>query len=51
MRHKSEALERFMEFKATAEKETGKCIKALRSDRGGEYTSDAFTSYLKEHGI
>ena len=51
MRHKSEALEKFMEFKATVEKETGKCIKALRSDRGGEYTSDAFTSYLKEHGI
>ena len=37
MRHKSEALDKFMEFKAAAEKESGKCIKALRADRGGEY--------------
>ena len=51
MRHKSEALDKFMEFKAAAEKESGKCIKALRADRGGEYMSDDFTSYLREHGI
>ena len=51
MRHKSEALEKFIEFKATSEKESWRCIKALRADRGGDYTSDTFTSYLKDHGI
>ncbi|KAJ3676254.1 hypothetical protein LUZ60_003666 [Juncus effusus] len=30
---------------------TGMYIKALRSDRGGEYMSTAFTSYCEEHGI
>ena len=33
------------------EKQTGKCIKVLRSDKGGEYTSGAFKSYCKFHGI
>ena len=47
---KSEALEKFKEFRAAAENETGMKIKALRSDRGGEYMSDEFSDYLKEHG-
>ena len=34
-----------------AEKSTGKNLKALRSDNGGEYTSLEFESYLKEEGI
>ena len=33
------------------EKKTGMHIKALRSDRGGEYTSNAFTEYCEEQGI
>jgi transposase InsO family protein len=33
------------------EKQTRKCIKVLRSDQGGEYTSGAFKSYCKFHGI
>nr|GEW56531.1 hypothetical protein [Tanacetum cinerariifolium] len=32
-------------------KPTGKIIKSLRSDRGGEYMSQEFLDHLKEHGI
>ena len=51
MRHKSQAFEKFKEYKNEVEKQTGKSIKALRSDRGGEYLSQEFTSYLKDNGI
>ena len=43
MRHKSEAFEKFQEFKAEAEKQLGLCIKQLRSDRGGEYLFGEFS--------
>jgi len=33
------------------EKQTGKCIKILRSDQGGEYKSKAFNTYCKSNGI
>jgi len=33
------------------EKTTGRQIKSVRSDRGGEYTSTAFTRYCEEEGI
>ena len=33
------------------ENQTGKSIKTLRSDRGGEYLSTEFIEFLKEHGI
>ncbi|MDD0451916.1 hypothetical protein PSZ91_23925, partial [Shigella sonnei] len=39
------------EFKAQAENQTGKNVKTLRSDRGGEYLSTEFNHFLKEHGI
>ncbi|KZV22848.1 hypothetical protein F511_19440 [Dorcoceras hygrometricum] len=51
MKHKSESFERFKEFKAEVENQLGKSIKALRSDRGGEYLSAEFQHYLKENGI
>ena len=51
MRHKSEAFEKFKEFRHEVEKQTGKPIKVLRSDRGGEYLSREFLDYLKENGI
>ncbi|KAK8669750.1 hypothetical protein V6N13_107174 [Hibiscus sabdariffa] len=51
MRHKSEALERFKEFKNEVQNQHGKSIKALRSDRGGEYLSQDFDELLKECGI
>ncbi|KAK9043135.1 hypothetical protein V6N11_071485 [Hibiscus sabdariffa] len=51
MRHKSKALEKFKEFKNEVQNKHGKSIKALRSDRGGEYFSQDFDELLKECGI
>ena len=51
MRHKSETFEKFEEFRHEVEKQTGKSIKTLRSDHGGEYLSNEFLDYLKEYGI
>ena len=51
MKKKSEALDKFKEFKAESKKQLGRHIKSLRSDRGGEYMSIEFVSFLKEHGI
>ncbi|KAK8697828.1 hypothetical protein V6N13_113963 [Hibiscus sabdariffa] len=52
MRHKSEVLEKFKEFKNNeVQNQHGKSIKALRSDRGGEYLSQDFDELLKECGI
>ena len=38
-------------WKARAEKETGKSLKILCTDGGGEYTSSAFNTFLAENGI
>ena len=51
MHHKSKIFDKFNEFRAKAEKQLGKPIKALRSDRGGEYLSDEFLGHLIENGI
>ncbi|KAL4379185.1 hypothetical protein GQ457_02G025820 [Hibiscus cannabinus] len=51
MRHKSEALEKFKEFKNEVQNQHGKSIKVLRSNRGGEYLSKDFDQLLKECGI
>jgi transposase InsO family protein len=39
LRHKSETFAKFKEFKDEAEKQSGKYVKVLRSDGGGEYSS------------
>ena len=39
MQKKSKIYSKFCEFKALVEKESGKKVKALRSDNGGEYIS------------
>ncbi|KAK8521659.1 hypothetical protein V6N12_031550 [Hibiscus sabdariffa] len=51
MRHKSEAIQKFKEFKNEVQNQHDKSIKALRSDRGGEYLSQDFDELLKECGI
>ena len=51
MKHKSEAFEKFKEFKNEVQNQLDKSIKVLRSDRGGEYLSQEFDDYLKECGI
>ncbi|BBH07457.1 BURP domain-containing protein [Prunus dulcis] len=38
-------------FKALVEKQSGSTIKVMRSDRGGEYTSQEFEDYCKDEGI
>jgi histone deacetylase 1/2 len=49
--HKGEVSQYFLNFKTMVEKEKGVSIKCLRSDGGGEYFSNEFSEYLKEHGI
>ncbi|RVW76960.1 Retrovirus-related Pol polyprotein from transposon TNT 1-94 [Vitis vinifera] len=51
IQRKSEAFEKFKEFRAEAEKQLSKSIKTLRSDRGGEYLVYEFKDYLIENGI
>jgi transposase InsO family protein len=51
MKQKSESFEKFKEFKNEVENQLNKKIKALRSDRGGEYLSLQFQAYLRECGI
>jgi transposase InsO family protein len=51
MKHKGEVFQHFLNFEAVVEKEKGVSIKCLRSDGGGEYFSNEFSEYLKEHGI
>ena len=44
---KDQAFDHFQEWKAMVEKASGKKLKTLRSDNGGEYTSKMFEAYLK----
>ncbi|OMO52806.1 Integrase, catalytic core [Corchorus capsularis] len=48
---KSEAFACFKSFKVLVEKEASCPIKVLRTDRGGEYTSDEFAIFCDTHGI
>ena len=51
LKQKSEAFEAFKSFEAWATTYTGKRIKILRSDPGGEYMSNKFRQHLSERGI
>ena len=51
MRHKFEAFEKFKEFQNEVQNQLGKTIKALRSNRGGQYLSQEFGDHLKQCGI
>ena len=48
MHRKSEAVEKFKEYRVEKEKRLNKCLKTLRSDRGGEYLLGEFRDYLSE---
>ena len=41
----------FKDFKARVELESGKRIKCLRTDNGGEYTDGDFIAFCKQDGI
>ena len=50
LRSKDEALDAFKIYKNEVENQLGKWIKAIRSDRGGEYESP-FMEFCSEHSI
>ncbi|TYK00851.1 gag/pol protein [Cucumis melo var. makuwa] len=51
IQNKSNSFEKFKEYKAEVENESGKTLKTFRSDQGGEYMDLRFQDYLIEHGI
>lgn len=48
---KDEALNMFKQYKAEVKNQLDKEIKIIRSDRGGEYESNAFSDFCSSHGI
>ena len=51
LNEKSEAFTTFQHYKVSVEKETGAFITCLRTDRGGEFTSNEFSEFCKAQGI
>jgi len=51
LKEKSEAFQIFKDFKAGVENKTGLKIQTLKTDHGGEYLSNNFERYCKDHGI
>ena len=51
MRRKSEAFEKFKEFRAKVENQLGKRLKAIRSNRSGKYLLGDFKDYLTQNKI
>jgi IS30 family transposase len=51
MQKKDQTFSKFCEFKALVEKYSGKKVKALRSNNGGEYISNEFKDLCSREGI
>ena len=51
LKTKDEVFAKFVEWKTIVEKQFDKCVKIIRSDNGGEYTSTNFANYLRKEGI
>ncbi|KAH9689170.1 Integrase catalytic domain-containing protein [Citrus sinensis] len=51
IKKKSDVFPVFKEYKARVELESGKKIKCLRTDNGGEYTDGEFLAFCKQEGI
>jgi len=51
LKQKSHAFEYFKQFRNTIEKQSGKFIRILRSNQGGEFKKGVFIKYCKKHGI
>ena len=50
LKTKDQALEKFKQFQESVERETGRKLKCVRSDNGGEYRGP-FEEYCRLHGI
>ncbi|GJS83988.1 retrotransposon protein, putative, ty1-copia subclass [Tanacetum coccineum] len=50
MKHKHKVFKTFKVFQNEAENQLDKKIKAIRSDRGGEYMSHEFVNHMKSYG-
>jgi transposase InsO family protein len=51
LKSKNETFIKFKEFKALVEKQTRRCIRALRTDNGEEFTSHGFDDFCRGVGI
>ena len=51
LQKKSEAFAAFKLYKAWAEKQTGRSLKALWDDKGGKYMSNEWEAFMLEQGI
>ena len=51
LRSKADAPAAIMTFQARVERETGKKLKVLRTDNGGEFTSVEFGEYCAGEGV
>ena len=50
LKTKDEVFTKFVEWKTLVEKQFDKCVKIIRSDNGGEYTSTNFAYFLRKEG-
>lgn len=51
LKSKNEVFDKFREYKALVENQSGKKIKVFRSDNGTEYVNSQFKDYFRESGI
>lgn len=51
LKQKSDAFSAFKTWLALVETQTGRKLKSIRTDNGGEYVSDEFSRFLSERGI
>ena len=51
MKNKNDVLGIFLKWKAQVESQTGRKIKVLQTDNGGEYKSDSFLKVCQDCGI
>ena len=51
MKHKSQAFEKFKNWKVLIENQTGRKIKRLRTDNGLEFCSREFDDFCRNEGI
>ena len=51
LKTKDQVFDQFLEWKAFVETSSGRVLRALRSDNGGEYTAKRLENYLKSKGI